>query len=84
MDDDVLGWVFAVLKENLADEIEFIAERLPAIHTQNEKLQRRLDTICKEKLDSKIDQGLYDWKSSPWKKMLKLKDSCRSWHSPST
>ena len=64
----MLGWVFAVLKENLADEIEFIAERLAAIHTQNEKLQRRLDTIYEDKLDGKIDQGLYDRKSSAWKK----------------
>jgi len=68
MDDDVLGWVVAALKESHADEIMYHSELMSALQRQYEKLQHRLDAMYDDKLDGKIDQEFYDRKSSAWKK----------------
>ncbi len=68
MDDDVLGWVVAALKESHADEIKYHSELMAALQGQCEKLQHRLDAMYDDKLDGKIDQEFYNRKSSAWKK----------------
>ena len=68
IDDAVLSWVIAALKESHSDEKKFHAERMDALQAQYEKLQRRLDAMYEDKLDGRIDQEFYDRKSSVWKK----------------
>ncbi len=68
MDDDVLDWVIAALKESHADKKKYHAERIASLQAQYEKLQRRLDAMYEDKLDGRIDQDFYDRKSSAWKK----------------
>ena len=68
MDNDVLGWVVAALKESHADEIEYHSELMSALQRQYDKLQHRLDTMYDDKLDGTIDQEFYDRKSSAWEK----------------
>ncbi|RJX30435.1 MAG: hypothetical protein C4531_09095 [Desulfurivibrio sp.] len=67
MDNDVLGWVIAALKESHADTIKYHADRMTALQAQYDKLQRRLDAMYEDKLDGRIDQDFYDRKSSAWK-----------------
>ena len=66
IDNEVLCWVIAALKESHADTKKHHAECIAALEDQYEKLQRRLDTMYEDKLDGKIDQDFYDRKSSVW------------------
>ncbi|MBA3017244.1 zinc ribbon domain-containing protein [Patescibacteria group bacterium] len=68
MDDDVLGWVVAALKESHADEKKYHAEYMAALQAHYEKLQHRLDAMYEDKLDGRINQDFYDRKSLGWKK----------------
>ncbi|MFZ7113386.1 MAG: recombinase family protein [Desulfatiglandales bacterium] len=68
MDDEVLGWVIAALRESHADEKQYHADQMASLQTQYDKLQRRLDAMYEDKLDGRINQTYYDQKSSTWKK----------------
>jgi site-specific DNA recombinase len=68
MDNDVLGWVTAALKESHADSKRFHAEHMASLQAQYDKLQRRLDALYEDKLDRNIDQAFYERKNSTWKK----------------
>ena len=67
IDEDVLDWIVAALKESHADEQKFHSECMATLQNQNEKLQRRLDAMYEDKLDGRIDQAFYDRKSAAWK-----------------
>ena len=68
MDNDVLRWVIAALKESHADTRKYHADRMTALQVQYEKLQHRLDVMYEDKLDGRIDQDFYERKSSAWKR----------------
>ena len=42
-------------------------DRLIKLEDQYSKLQRRLDLMCENKLDERIDQEFYERKSKDWK-----------------
>ena len=67
MDNDVLGWIIAALKESHADTRKYHADRVTDFQAQYDKLQRWLDAMYEDKLDGRIDQDFYDRKSSSWK-----------------
>jgi len=67
MDDDVLVWVVAALKESHAEEKKYHDDRMARLQDQYQKLQNRLDAMYEDKLDGRIDQDFYDRKSSIWK-----------------
>jgi site-specific DNA recombinase len=67
MDNDVLGWVIAALKESHADSRNYRADRMAIFQAQYDKLQHRLDAMYEDKLDGRIDQDFYDLKCSIWK-----------------
>jgi site-specific DNA recombinase len=67
MDQELLDWIVAALKESHDDEKKFHADCIRKLQTEYDKLQHRLDAMYEDKLDSKIDQGFFDRKSSEWK-----------------
>ncbi len=67
MDNEVMGWIIAALKESHADTKQYHADRMATLLAQYEKLERRLDAMYEDKLDGRIDQNFYDRKSSAWK-----------------
>ncbi len=68
LDDEVLDWVIAALKESHADEKKYHDGKIAALQAQYDKLQNRLDAMYDDKLDGNIDQEFYDRKSAAWKK----------------
>jgi len=62
LDNDVLGWVIAALKESHEDTRKYHTDRIAALQTKYEKLQHRLDAMYEDKLDGRIDQDFYDGK----------------------
>ena len=70
MDEEVLGWVIAALKESHADEMKFHADCMETLQNKYSKLARRLDALYEDKLDGNIDQDFFSRKSGEWKKEL--------------
>jgi site-specific DNA recombinase len=67
MDEEVLSWVVAALKEGHSEKQKYHEERTNALHAKYEKLTKRLEAMYLDKLDGRIDQVFYDRKSSEWK-----------------
>jgi site-specific DNA recombinase len=67
LDNEVLSWIITALKESHEDARQYHAERLVALQSDCEILQRRLDAMYEDKLDGRIDQDFYDRKSAEWK-----------------
>ncbi|MCK9265078.1 MAG: recombinase family protein [Deltaproteobacteria bacterium] len=68
MDEDILGWVTAALKESHTETKKYHTESMAKLQAQYEKLQGRLDAMYEDKLDGRIGQDFYDRKSTAWKK----------------
>ncbi len=68
IDDAVLRWVTAALKESHADEKKYHNEIIDTLQTQHQKLQHRLDAMYEDKLDGLVDQRFYEIRSTEWKK----------------
>jgi site-specific DNA recombinase len=67
IDNDVLDWIVAALKESHRDEKKYHDELIAQLQYKYTKIQCRLDVMYEDKLDGRIDQNFHDRKSSEWK-----------------
>ena len=67
MDSEILDWVTRSLKEDQEGTKKKQTDRLIKLEDQYSKLQRRLDLMCEDKPNGKIDQEFYERKSKDWK-----------------
>lgn len=67
LDDEVLEWMTAALKESHRDEKNYHDEVITSLQKQYQKLQDRIDAMYVDKLDSRISQEFFDRKSEEWR-----------------
>ena len=67
MESGILDWVTRSSKEDQEGTKKKQTDRLIKLEDQYSKLQRRLDLMCEDKLDGRIDQEFYERKSKDWK-----------------
>ena len=67
MESGILDWVTRSSKEDQEGTKKKQTDRLIKLEDQYSKLQRRLDLMCENKLDERIDQEFYERKSKDWK-----------------
>ncbi|MHB0912949.1 MAG: recombinase zinc ribbon domain-containing protein, partial [Armatimonadota bacterium] len=67
LDDDVVRWIVAALKESRKDEKAYHERAVSTLQSRYQKLQDRIDAMYIDKLDGRISQEMYDKKSEEWK-----------------
>jgi site-specific DNA recombinase len=67
MDDDVMQWIVAALKESHKDEKRYHDEALAGLQRQYTKFQNRIDIMYEDKLDGRISAEMYDRKSREYR-----------------
>ena len=67
MDNDVLSWVLAAIKESHKDEKKHHDKLVIRLQDKYKTIKRRIDAMYVDKLDGKISQVFYDQKSSEWR-----------------
>ncbi len=67
LDADLLDWLTMALKESFTDTQRFHAESISRLREEHDRLQRRLDAMYVDKLDSRVDEGTYERLSRAWR-----------------
>jgi site-specific DNA recombinase len=68
LDDEVVDWMTAALRQSHADEKRFHDEAIGRLQAEYQVLQQRLDSMYVDKLDGRIAAEFFERKSAEWRR----------------
>lgn len=68
LDDEVVDWMTAALRQSHADEKRFHDEAIGRLQAEYQVLQQRLDGMYVDKLDGRIAAEFFERKSAEWRR----------------
>ena len=67
IDEDIVAWISTALRESHSDQKQFRDESIAKLKEDHVRLQKRLDVMYEDRLDSRIHVSLFERKSAEYR-----------------